>query len=69
MIKKLTIYESFDGKRFDSRNEANNYEERLKDDAIRALCNQNYEEWEDYMFTQSKVSAKKGFQCSIAQHN
>ena len=54
MIKKVTIYESFDGKRFDSPNEANHYEDRLKDDAIRALCNHNYEEWEDYMFIRSK---------------
>ena len=54
MIKKVTIYESLDGKRFDSRNEANHYEDHLKDDAIRALCNHNYEEWEDYMFIRSK---------------
>jgi len=54
VIKKVTIYESLDGKRFDSRNEANHYEDHLKDDAIRALCNHNYEEWEDYMFIRSK---------------
>ena len=54
MIKKLTVYESFDGKRFDSRVEASNYEERMKDDAIRALCNHNIDEWEDYMFARTK---------------
>ena len=54
MIKKLTVYESFDGKRFDSRNDANNHEERLKVDAIRALCDHNYDEWDDYMFIRSK---------------
>ena len=54
MVKEITIYESFDGTRFDSLTEANNYEERLKNQAIRALCNHDYDEWEDYMFTQSK---------------
>ena len=44
----------FDGTRFDSLQEANNYEERLKNQAIRSLCNHDYEGWEDYMFTRSK---------------
>ncbi len=54
MIKKLTIYESFDGTRFDLLNDAKNHEERLKNEAIRSLCNHDLEEWEDYMFTLSK---------------
>ena len=53
MIKEVTVYEAFDGARFDSFNEANNYEERLKDEAIKALCNHDYENWEDYIFTRS----------------
>ena len=53
MIKELTVYEAFDGTRFDSLNEANNYEERLKNEAIKALCNHDYENWEDYIFTRS----------------
>ena len=54
MVKEITIYETFDGTRFDSLHEANNYEERLKNQAIRALCNHDYDGWEDYMFTKSK---------------
>ncbi len=54
MIKKLTVYESFDGERFNSLNDANNHEERLKDEAIRALCNHDYDKWEDYMLNQYK---------------
>ena len=54
MVKEITIYETFDGSRFDSLHEANNYEERLKNQAIRALCYHDYEGWEDYMFIQSK---------------
>ena len=54
MVKEITIYESFDGTRFDSLNEAENYEECLKNQAIRALCNHDYEAWEDYMFTLSR---------------
>ena len=54
LVKKITIYESFDGSRFDSLNDANNYEERLKNQAIRSLCNHEYDEWEDYIFNQSK---------------
>ena len=54
MVKEITIYEAFDGARFDSLQEANNYEERLKNQAIRALCNHDYEGWEDYMFITSK---------------
>ena len=49
MVKEITIYESFDGTRFDSLNEANNYEDRLKNQAIRALCNHDYDGWEDYI--------------------
>ena len=56
MVKEITIYESFDGKRFNSLNDANYYEERLKNQAIRSLCNHEYDEWEDYMFTRSKES-------------
>jgi len=54
MVKEITIYESFDGSRFDSLNEAHNYEERLRSQAIRSLCNHDYDGWEDYMFTRSK---------------
>jgi len=54
VVKEITIYETFDGSRFDSLHEANNYEERLKNQAIRALCDHDYDGWEDYMFTQSK---------------
>ena len=50
MIKKVTVYEAFDGSRFDLLNEANNYEEQMKNAAIKALCNHQYEEWEDYIF-------------------
>ena len=46
MIKEITIYEAFDGSRFDSLHEANNYEDRLR--------NHDYDGWEDYMFTRSK---------------
>ena len=54
MAKEITIYESFDGTRFDSLKDANNYEERLKDQAIKALCHHDYDEWEDYMFIRAK---------------
>ena len=54
VVKEITIYETFDGSRFDSFQEANNYEDRLKNQAIRSLCNHDYDEWEDYMFTLSK---------------
>ena len=57
MVKKITVYESFDGSRFDSLNDAINYEERLKNQAIRSLCNHEYDEWEDYMFTKSKETS------------
>ena len=30
------------------------YEDRLKNQAISSLCNHDYDEWEDYMFTLSK---------------
>ena len=53
-IKQIAIYESFDGKRFDSLNDANNYEERIKNQAIRSLCDHDYDGWEDYMFTKDK---------------
>ena len=54
MVKEITIYESLDGSRFDSLNDAKNYEESLKNQAIRSLCNHDYDRWEDYMFTKSK---------------
>ena len=54
VVKEITIYETFDGSRFDSLQEANDYEDRLKNQAIRSLCNHDYDEWEDYMFTRSK---------------
>ena len=54
MAKEITIYESFDGTRFDSLNDANNYEERLRNQAISSLCNHDYDGWEDYMFSRSK---------------
>ncbi len=54
MIKEITIYESFDAKRFDSLNDAHNYEEGLKNQAISSLCNHDYDAWEDYMFTKLK---------------
>ncbi len=57
VVKKITIYEAFDGSRFDSLQEANNYEDRLKNQAIRFLCNHDYDEWEDYMFTISKETS------------
>ena len=53
VAKEITIYESFDGTRFDSFNDAHNYEERLRNEAISSLCNHDYDGWEDYMFTQS----------------
>ena len=54
VVKEITIYETFDGTRFDSLHEANNYEELLKNQAISDLCNHDYDGWEDYMFTKSK---------------
>tara|TARA_B100000579_G_scaffold383909_1_gene354013 strand:- start:391 stop:597 length:207 start_codon:yes stop_codon:yes gene_type:complete len=54
VVKEISIYEAFDGSRFDSLNDASNYEESLKNEAIRALCNHDYDEWEDYMFVRSK---------------
>ena len=54
MVKEITIYESFDGSRFDWLNDAHSYEERLKNQAISSLCNHDYDGWEDYMFTRSK---------------
>ena len=57
MVKEITIYKSFDGKRFDSLNEANNYEERIKNQAIRSLCDHDYDGWEDYMFTKSEETS------------
>ena len=51
MAKEITIYEAFDVSRFNSLNEANNYEVRLKNQTIRALCDHDYDGWEDYMFT------------------
>tara|TARA_B100001250_G_scaffold192349_1_gene165356 strand:- start:103 stop:276 length:174 start_codon:yes stop_codon:yes gene_type:complete len=54
VIKEITIYESFDAKRFDSLNDAHNYEEGLKNQAISSLCNHDYDAWEDYMFTKLK---------------
>ena len=62
MVKEITIYESFDGTRFDSLNDAKNYEERLKNKAISSLCNHDYDEWEDYMFTRSKGTTERGIQ-------
>ena len=57
MVKEITIYESFDGTRFDSLNDAENYEEGLKNQAIRSLCNHDYYELQDYMFTLSKENS------------
>ena len=54
MVKELTIYEAFDGSRFDSLHEASNYELSLRNQAITALCNHDYDGWEDYIFTKSK---------------
>ena len=54
VVKEITIYESFDGTRFDSLKDAENYEEGLKNQAIRSLCNHDYDAWEDYMFTRSR---------------
>ena len=54
MVKEITIYEAFDGTEFDSFHEASNYEERLKNQAIRALCDHDHDGWEDYMFARSK---------------
>ena len=57
MVKEISIYEAFDGSRFDSLQEANNYEDSLKNQAIRLLCNHDYDEWEDYMFTLSNETS------------
>ena len=57
VAKEITIYEAFDGSRFDSLHEANNYEVLLKNQAIRALCHHDYDGWEDYMFTKSKETS------------
>ena len=54
MVKEIAIYEAFDGSRCDSLHEDNNYEERIKNQAIRALCHHDYDGWEDYMFTKSE---------------
>ena len=43
LVKEITIYETFDGSRFDSIHEANNYEDRLKNQAIRSLYNHDYD--------------------------
>ena len=59
MVQEITIYEAFDGSRFDSLHEANSYEDRLKNQAIRSLCNHDYDEWEDYMFSLSKENSQK----------
>ena len=69
MVKEITIYETFDGSRFDSLHEANNYEDRLKNQAIRSLCNHDYDEWEDLCSLYLRKTAKKGFHCSTAQQN
>jgi len=52
VIEKITVYEAFDGSRFDLPHEAEDYEQRLKNAAIRSLCNHQYDEWEDYIFNQ-----------------
>ena len=54
MIRQIIVYEAFDGMRFDLLAEANEYEERLKNSAIRALCDHQYDEWEDYIFTRNE---------------
>ena len=54
MWSKKLLSTKLYGSRFDSLHEANNYEDRLKNQAIRSLCNHDYDEWEDYMFTLSK---------------
>ena len=59
MVQEITIYEAFDGSMFDSLHEANSYEDRLKNQAIRSLCNHHYDEWEDYLFTLSKENSYK----------
>ena len=33
-----------------TKNDANNYEERLKDQAISSLCNHDYDGWEDTVY-------------------
>ncbi len=57
VVQEIIIYEAFDGLRFDSLHEANNYEDRLKNQPIRSLCNYDYDEWEDYMFPLSKENS------------
>ena len=59
MAKEITIYEAFDGSRFDSLHEANNYEVNLRNQAITALCNHDYDGWEDYIFTKSTETSWK----------
>tara|TARA_B100001250_G_scaffold270085_1_gene233084 strand:+ start:61 stop:234 length:174 start_codon:yes stop_codon:yes gene_type:complete len=54
VVKEVTVYEAFDGSRFDSLHEASNYEVRLTNQAISSLCNHDYDEWEDYIFAKSK---------------
>ena len=54
MIKTITVYQASDGSRFDLLNEAEDYEKRLKNSAIRSLCNHQYDEWEDYIFTRNE---------------
>ena len=55
LIKKIAIYETCDGSRFDQLYEAEDYENRLKNKAINSLCNHQYDEWEDYMFNQNVI--------------
>ena len=69
MVKEITIYETFDGSRFDSLHEANNYEDRLKNQAIRSLCNHDYDEGETLCSLYLRETDKKGFHYSIAQQN
>ena len=55
MIKVITVYQACDGSRFDLLHEAEDYEKRLKNAAIRSLCNHQYDEWEDYIFNQQVI--------------
>ena len=55
MIEKITVYETSDGSRFNLLNEAEDYEKRLKNAAIRSLCNHQYDEWEDYLLSQCLI--------------
>ena len=62
MVKEITIYEAFDGSRFDSLHEANNYEDRLRNQTIRSLCNHDYDYGKTRCLLNQRKLAKKEIQ-------